>query len=677
MLKYQHTHAPLWAFFTLFSVPHLAYAQEEAPKDSDTDSLVDLIDAALGDDESAAPAPQDNEAEPPAQEDSPPIADAGEVPVEQIDEREPPKPAEKPAEPPPSPIQPAPTVQPASPVQSSPINAPPAALETATPEKAATPETAGTPEKDITKAANQYKPPFFEGEPSNLGISKWLNQNSAFGVGLGLLGADKTFVGILRPSLNLQLKQLNTHIQLEAPLRFQVLDFTQFNVLDPASYSQSAAGFGTFFSEDWDSWDEYVKAVQNITIGREGEPFYLSLSRVQPLTLGNGQLVRRYAPNSDISSNQLFGSLDVDTQFGGFELIGGPIPSLRVLGGRAFINPLGFWKEQPLLASIRMGASYVTDQKAPTVLLSIPNPADGRRQYAVDEDGQLVFESIEVKGMGVDAEIEPFRNDWVSVKVYGDYSILDTLTFQDDATTVGSLIRFSFGQKALRKLDDESEEVRTNKVPRQMKAEHGIRLRLEGKLMGAQYLPSYFDSMYEQDRLQFSAVKVDDPKSSVGKLQFLNDQAGEPNRFGVYAELGYAWADAFAVSATYEDAFTPGQGFFKPARGLTLHAESGGLGWIQGFATYRYRNFDGFDFSHMFKLDSEFETLVVGGRVQVLPFLFLNVSSQKSFRVGFADDDIGVRPLPNFGPDRKFRFTTLGLTNDWLTDIGVEIGWQF
>ena len=203
-----------------------------------------------------------------------------------------------------------------------------------------------------------------------------------------------------------------------------------------------------------------------------------------------------------------------------------------------------------------------------------------------------------------------------------------------------------------------------------MKAGHALRFRLEGRTFAPTYLPSYFNTLYEIDRFQYGVTDRNSRATLPTKIGFLASQSAEPWRAGFYTELSYAWVDAFGITAVYEDAAALGDGGPVRARNIALHAETGGLGFLQLFATYHYRTFD--NFGGIFSFNTDNEILYAGGRLEILPILFINIAAQRSFRVGFKEDDLA------FQTDAKGnRFSSIGFENVWSGTADVELGWQF
>jgi hypothetical protein len=547
--------------------------------------------------------------------------------------------------------------------------------------------------------------PFLKGELTSFGDVQLVNARNSVGVGLGINVIDSTYYAVVRPDVNLKFG--NFSLGLGAPLRFEVIDLAGIDVFGGDPLGGATANAGRFRTEDWDQIEDFVRPIRYLTWGKKEDQLYIDLNRVRSSTIGHGQLVRRYSPNLDIDEDNLFAQVDGYGDYGGVELMAGPFPVPRLVGGLAFIKPLGILKgltqlgapptppqEAPapddsylstLASSWSVGFSYVTDLNSPTGLERRLNPADQRPQLIVDNANQLVWRNKAnpvgdvVQGIGVDTEVKVLKTGPADIKVYGDYSHLffpgDSSTenafsaFSGGGATVGGLLRLSLGEKPVRDIEDEDEETKAGRKPREKKAAHGLRLRLEGRTFAPTYLPSYWNGMYEADRFQFG---FDDNRLTLPtKIRYLADQEGEPWRLGYYAEFSYAWVDFFGVTATFEDAYALGDSAPVRGKNLGLHVESKGLGWVQLFASYHFRNFEAAEFEKVFSFDSDNEILFVGGRLQILPILFVNVGAQRAFRIGFSADDVLA---PN---DKGERFTSIGLQNSTVIGADVELGWQF
>lgn len=52
--------------------------------------------------------------------------------------------------------------------------------------------------------------------------------------------------------------------------------------------------------------EDFLRPLRYISWGRKEDKLYVDVNRVHSVTLGHGQLVRRYTPNIDIDEDNLF-----------------------------------------------------------------------------------------------------------------------------------------------------------------------------------------------------------------------------------------------------------------------------------------------------------------------------------------------------------------------------------
>ncbi len=536
--------------------------------------------------------------------------------------------------------------------------------------------------------------PFRKGELSMLGQVQLINAESSFGVGLGTANIDKIWYAEVRPNLNLHFERLSIGFGMR--LRFQVFDTNVVEQGNPTTYSAGFAEAGRFRAEDWDRFVNYpytdlVRPLRYVTWGRKEEHLFVDVSRVHAITIGHGQLVRRYAPNVDIDESNIFAELDAYQDFGGMEVMLGPLPIPRLLGGLFFIKPLGPFRDDYRSKSLSIGLTYVTDLNVPTVLVTSQDPVTGRVQYPIDK-GRFIYDMRDqvvgygVQGVGIDAEFKPIKTKQYNIKTYVDYSHLffpdvpdaGIDAFGGGGATLGGLFRFSWGSRPVRPLERETEAVRLGLAPRETKAAYAARLRAELKAFDPQYVPSYFDSLYEVDKYQFGfgTTPLEERATLPTKMAFLAGQGGDPRRVGCYLEATYALVDWFALSLVYQDAWplSSSDSSVPEAREIIFHAETQGLKFLQLFASYHYRNFELEDWERLFTFTSDNEIFYLGGRFRLWMFA-LNLGLQRGFRMDFLPDDGPPRPYEEGG--EAYPHSSVGLENQWNYDLEFEIGWQF
>jgi hypothetical protein len=543
-----------------------------------------------------------------------------------------------------------------------------------------------SPQNIELKKAPTVDAGFLKGELTQAGNIGIVNIRKSFGVGVGLSFIDGVYYLQLRPDFNWHWDKWK--LGLGFPIRLELADTRNLNAIDPTTYASIQQNMWRFRTQDWDQIEDFVRPLRYLTYGRKEDNLYFDINRVKALTLGHGQLVRRYMPNVDIDEDNSFATLDAYGDKGGVELFIGPLPLPRMLGALGFLKPFGFSSTDNVTAkSISLGLNYVVDLNTPTIIQRIYNPADQRPMLMINDKQQLVgdnegkFVSTPVQGLGVDGEIKVLKNETTDIKLYADYTRLflpgafdkSFAAFSSGGGTIGSILRANVGKKFVRELKDETEDVQAGKQPREEKAAHAFRVRLEGRLFEPRYLPSYFNASYEIDRLQMGATTVEDRihrASLPTKIGALAAMASQPNRLGIYIEATYLWVDRFGVTASFEDAAQLGSAAAAPLKNLMLHAETSGFEWFQAFVTYHYRNAQ--TWSQVLSFKTDHELLFFGARLQFLPFLFVNAGAQRAFRMGFSEDD-----TPGYVDPNGYRYTSTGLLNAWVFNLDLEAGWQF
>ena len=528
------------------------------------------------------------------------------------------------------------------------------------------------PKSTATTKMNEAKQPFIKGELTDFGSTRLLTKRNSFVVGFGLTNIEsKSFLSV-RPELQLKFDKFS--FAIGAPLRFQILELANLT-----SGGDLFEGAGAFRNEDWDQIEDFLRPLRFVTYGKKEDNLYIDLNRVHHLTLGHGQLMRRYSPTVDIDEDNLFAEVDAYGDAGGVELIAGPFPVPRVIGGLFFLKPLGLFSENVTAKSFSVGFSYVADLNTPDRVITAQNIADQRTQIAVLDDGDLLtekrgaFVGDVVQGLGIDAELKVLKTQNVDVKLYADASGLvfpetDSLAaFTDMGFTGGALFRMAFGSKPNKRNDE-----RGAFVP-----QHAFRIRAEARTFGPQFLPSYFDELYEVDKLQFGFGNEPLRAELPTKWQHLSAQQNGAWRTGGYLEATWLVPNLIAFSLLYEDAFDTEGNPVPAARNFAIHAESSNVEAIQVFATYHYRHFE--DVSKIFQFSTDNEVLYFGGRLRVLPFLFVNAAAQRAFRVGFSPDDLPGQKtaLPNDESGDTFRFSSTGAQNIWAGTLEIELGWAW
>ena len=516
---------------------------------------------------------------------------------------------------------------------------------------------------------------FRKGELTDYGTTQILPRQDFAGIGFGLSDMDGYRYLSITPDFNLI--RGNASLGAGFPLRLKMDDLVSG---EAANYSVR--------EQDWDEVSDFLRPLRYFTWGRKEDNFYVDINRVHAVTIGHGQLLRNYMPNLDIDEDRLFLSADAYGDFGGVEILVGALPVPNQLGFLGFIKPLSFISDDPQLRSLSLGLSYVSDFNAPPLLETVQQQTfnhdteEGIR-YAVNSQGNFLWDSVAVHGVGVDGEFKVYKKGPLDIKVYADYSHLffpsyDRLNieaFDGGGFTAGALFRLSYGAR-LSKLPHAlfSNTVDENLRPHIM-ANHAFRFRAETRTFGAHYLPTYFNAVYSIQKLQMGNSASNASAALPTKIAALANPEDTSQRVGGYLELSYRWLDNVGVTAIYEDALSTGT--MEPVAGgrqVVLHIESQTAYWAQVFATYHYFTFD--EIGKIFQFETDNELFFAGMRIQVLPFLFINARTQRTFGIQFTDEDLLHRR--SLVPDgAELGYTSLGLNNAWTHTVEAQLGWQF
>ena len=463
---------------------------------------------------------------------------------------------------------------------------------------------------------------FVKGEFAHAGVIRLVPQRSFLGVRVGALYQDEKVYLALAPKADLMFLQGRLRLGLEVPLNLEL-----YSLQAAADAGETGGGFdhaGRLREGDYDEARDYVKFLRYLTYGKKEDSLFVNVGQLYAATLGHGQVMRRYAGNVDINQTRVGLEVDAYGDYGGFEFFLADVTRGNLFGALAFVKPLSFFSDHELSKSLSVGVSWATDQKAPYRLQrAAPIGTSTLGAVLTTDDSALTPPLADTRALnifGVDAELKVLRIASVDLKTYVDFS---KMSGGGSGITVGVLGRFNF---------------------RAGDTVHLLRTRLELRTYEANFLPSYFDTLYEFQKYQFTpdldSLSADYPT----KLAYIRARTG-PRRYGVYAEATYALPGWLVLAAVFE---TESQG---QDQHLMLHAE---IPWkyLQIFATYHQRNL-----SRPFTLEQN-DLLYAGARLKLLPILFINGRMQKAFAWDTAAfDDLGAYGEQlSFQVDAEFGF---------------------
>lgn len=465
-------------------------------------------------------------------------------------------------------------------------------------------------------------PVYIKGELIGVGTREIVSRYDHAGVRIGPSIITKDLFLSVTPNFGMYFDKLS--VGLQVPLNLLMVEGGSFDF-----------GGMKIRKQDWDEASDFAKVVRFLTYGKKEDNVYFTVDSLRTVTIGHGGLLNRYQGSIDVDRVLTGVELDLYNEYGGFQLTFNDVTARgQILGALAFIKPFGFLPNAHwALRSISLGMEYAGDFNAPRcVRVSVSSdrcvPGSGN-QAGIDpitgierddtfvrtdpETGRPVVETIGVHALGFSAETRVFQDERSNIKLYGTYhQFLD----HGGGLATGLLGRFTAGQRLL----------------------HAVRARGEFRTFDYDFLPGYFDTLYEITKYQY-AQSARPWQVTPTKFQavFGDPENGfviedQDRRFGFAFDLNYALFrnsekdKVFGVGVGLESSTQPNSGVFY------AHLEAFPVPVFQLFGSFMRNNLE--DLGDIFALGGNDSFVVLSGaRLQVLPILFLNVYFSQQFQI--------------------------------------------
>ncbi|HAN30510.1 MAG TPA: hypothetical protein DCQ06_02835, partial [Myxococcales bacterium] len=368
------------------------------------------------------------------------------------------------------------------------------------------------------------------------GITPWENR---FGIVIGPQRLGEVYYALIRPEINYTRELIGRELSLSfaIPLRVEFLDTRPDGRFNNA---------GSIRSQDWDEATDFAQVLRYINFGGKEEHFYLDINQFKASSIGHGTVLKRYNPNLDLNRRRVSAELDAFGDFGGFEAYINDVTSPTVMGALVFFKPLSLInRKNYFLRSFSIGATFTADVNAPlrNRLDSQDVDNDGRRdnELLIDQKSfQPVYVASKVVSYGTSVEMKLIDTENVDWKTYFDLSFLESGVPTDDPLnpTYSNIPTRAIRSKGL----SWGHLLRMNFMRRGPHQDpfHALRVRLELRRFDRNYLPSYFDTLYEVQRIQYLSGQ----NSSGNSVDLAN-------RTKLQAVLGRKDSDALDVNGLY------------------------------------------------------------------------------------------------------------------------------
>jgi len=486
---------------------------------------------------------------------------------------------------------------------------------------------------------------FIEGELANVGALGLIPWQNRFGLTGGIERIGEVYYGTITPGINYstELAERPFSMSFGIPIRLEANDTRP---------GKGLSHLGRLRKEDWDEGQDYAQLIRNITWGGKEERVYFDVNAFKASSLGHGTILKRYNPNLNLNSRQVSAEFDGFTDYGGGEVYVNNITRPNLVGGLFFLKPLSLVdRDNYVMRSFSIGATAAVDLDAPlrSHLDYDDVDKDGLRdaEYLIDQKSfKPVYVATKVASFGIDAEVKLVDTKTTDWKTYVDYSYLasglpthnkdplwDTAPTKPGLRGVmssglawGHLLRLNLGDDPV----------------------HAVRLRAEVRRYDQNYLPSYFDTMYEIQRVQYRiGDRILDQNGT--KLQAILGRDPKANGgakvYGLFFEASWKVADylAMAIAAEVNDT--------TPDNNVFVHLEVPHISGFQFLATFHRRSAK----SPGALFDTTFTTrdiFILKGRYRIFDFFHVNLEALTPFGIGpdsFFANTVDVNLYGEFG----------------------------
>lgn len=367
-----------------------------------------------------------------------------------------------------------------------------------------------------------------------------------------------------------------------------------------------------FRTAEWDEPSEYLRLIRSAEYGTPYDGLYWRAGELSNVRIGHRSIVDNYINTLEVDRFQWGLHANVNTVHGGTETLIDNVTRPELIGTRLYVRPWSFIDPSSVAYRLAFGVSLFGDVRAPAALAAAP---DGR--YLVDDDGEFIVERRDATGvLGFDVEMTAVQTDRVSLTPYTDVNI-------------------HLGQGAGWHLGTFFGAAVTDTVVADLRAEY--------RLLGRNYLPTYFGPLYEIER--FAYLPVDDSPTRLPRLQWLRTGQEDSVRHGWLVELGLNVADIVRVAASLADHGGDNN------TSAWIYVAVTAVQRVQLAAWYANTRFQGA--RNLFDLDNALAT--VEARVMLTQWLFVTGQLNRRWQL---DTDGDYQPIDDFavGAGASFSF---------------------
>jgi hypothetical protein len=271
---------------------------------------------------------------------------------------------------------------------------------------------------------------------------------------------------------------------------------------------------GNFRRENFNEFSDYLSVIRYVRYGIKNDPVFFKLGALDYYSIGHGTIMHQYNNSPTFDARKIGLIADIDFGQFGFESIYSAFGEDGIIGFRGYVRPLQFTSasEIPIISMLEVGATFVSDFNENAGVIS-------GNYNIVDNHFQVLDDKGAINAIGIDLGLPLISSGAADLVLYLDYN---------------KIINFGSGVAAGIKLDLNGLGL------------FNLSAKLERRFNGDNYLPSYFNALYEVERFRLNN-STGELKSKVQQLESATN-----NSDGFYGDLYVNALGMFDIFGAYQ-----------------------------------------------------------------------------------------------------------------------------
>ncbi len=269
---------------------------------------------------------------------------------------------------------------------------------------------------------------------------------------------------------------------------------------------------GNIRKEDFNTLSDYLSIIRYLRYGLKHDPVFIKLGALDYYNLGHGTIMYQYNNSPSIDNRKIGLVADIDFGVFGFESIYSTFAEAGVTAIRAYVRPLKLTSlaDVPIISNLEVGGTYAADFNKYSGVVFTPtlNPTG----LIADDKGRMQI-------VGVDLGLPIIKSSMLNIQLYSDFN---------------KIINYGSGVAAGITVDLNGLGILNASA------------KMERRFNNAQYIPSYFNSLYEVDR-----YRVDTTNGAILSKATLLSSITNPDN-GYFGELDLHFMGLFDIIGSYQ-----------------------------------------------------------------------------------------------------------------------------